>query len=96
MNRVYFHNGMIIPSTGGALVMFDEADACVKRLTAERDALQQRLNAVEEENDRLLGHVLSLCAGANAEMHESWRCTSYHPLLVRAVSDAETALEKRS
>ena len=53
MKRVYFHNGLIIPSPGGALVMFDEADACVKRLTAERDALQLRLNAVEEENDRL-------------------------------------------
>lgn len=65
------------------------------RVTAERDALQLRLNAVEDENDRLRGHVLCLCAGANAEMHESWECTSYHPLLVRAVSDAEKALEKR-
>lgn len=33
---------------------YSECPGCeVKRLNAERDALQQRLNAVEEENDRL-------------------------------------------
>lgn len=66
------------------------------RILAERDALQQRLNAVEEENDRLRGHALALLSGARAEMHESWKCNSYHPLLTSAVGDAEKELENRS
>ena len=67
----------------------------INRLTVERDALQQRLNAVEEENDRLRGHALALLSGARAEMHESWKCNSYHPLLTKAVSEAERELENR-
>lgn len=66
------------------------------RVTTERDALQRLLNARDEEVDRLRGHILCLLAGANAEMHESWKCNSYHPLLTRAVSDAEKALENQA
>lgn len=66
------------------------------RILSERDTLQQRLSAVEEENDRLRGHALALLSGARAEMHESWKCNSYHPLLTKAVSEAERELENRS
>lgn len=63
---------------------------CVRE--SDYDALQSRLNAVEEENDRLRGHLLTVVAGANAGMDESWMCTSYHPLLVRYVHEAERFL----
>lgn len=76
----------------GYYVMVEDFD----RVTAERDALQQLLNARDEEVDRLRGHILCLLAGANAEMHESWKCNSYHPLLTKAVSDAEKALESQA
>ncbi len=72
------------------------SEADFDRVTAERDALQQLLNARDEEVERLRGHVLRLCAGANAEIHESWKCNSYHPLLVKALRDAEKALENQA
>lgn len=45
------------PLSGGVMARNDDGDwVCIRdhiRVTAERDALQLRLNAVEEENDRL-------------------------------------------
>lgn len=65
------------------------------RVTAERDALQQRLNAVEEENDRLRSAAQKVIDMNRqhaedkygcAEKAEAWSC----------VAELRAALENRS
>lgn len=78
-----------------------------ERLTAERDALQQRLNAVEEENDRLRSALKFYADGEHYHVEsDRWDTVSGEPLnmlwhdeepdFIEDGTVARTALENRS
>lgn len=55
---------------------YSECPGCeVKRLNAERDALQQRLNAVEEENDRLRTQLARMIGQAENMLEIAENCS---------------------
>lgn len=83
------------------------AEAEFDRVLAERDALQQRLNAVEEENDRLRSALKFYADGEHYHVEsDRWDTVSGEPLnmlwhdedpeFIEDGTVARTALENRS
>lgn len=89
---------MVEPASGMCIIPRDHVDgqeyemvllSDFDRVTAERDALQLRLNAVEEENDRLRSALKEITEIEDELYGDDWE------EIEKAREIAKSALEKR-